>query len=326
MRFIHNKSTNPYFNIASEEYILNEFSDECFMLYRNKPCIIVGKNQNTLSEINVEYTEKNNIPVVRRMSGGGAVFHDLGNLNFTFIINSTSKQLKKFSEFTAPIIEALKTLSIDAEFSGRNDITIDGKKISGNAQYYKKNKVLHHGTLLFSSNITDISAALKINPLKYKDKSSKSVPARITNISSHLKAPLTIEEFIDIIMNHIMEMYGQQNIYEFKNRDIENINKLVQQKYSTWNWNFGESPNYSFKNEKKFPGGFIEFHLDVEAGIIKKAKLFGDFFGIHDISQIEQALIGIEHSKQSIKKQLSRFNINEYLANITLDELMEGFF
>ena len=326
MLYIYNKNTNPYFNLAAEEYILKKFQEECFMLWRNEPSIIIGKNQNTLAEINLDYVRQHKIPVVRRLSGGGAVFHDLGNLNFTFIVNEDVSSFSDFKRFTQPIIDVLRKLSINAEFSGRNDITIDGKKISGNAQYYYKNRILHHGTLLFSSSITDLSAALKVRPVKFEDKGVKSVSKRVTNISEHLKEPITIEQFIDLIMNHIREQTGGSEMYEFTQEDIEKIEKLVREKYSTWEWNFGTSPDYKFKNEKKFAGGTVEVNLNVEKGIIKNVKICGDFFGKYDVSEVENLLKGVKHSEEEIKKVLSNIDINDYLANITVDNLIEVMF
>jgi lipoate-protein ligase A len=326
MLYIYNTSTNPYFNLAAEEYFLKEFDEECFMLWRNEPSIIIGKNQNALSEINVEYVTKNNIPVVRRLSGGGAVFHDLGNVNFTFIINGDESDFTDFKKFTEPIIGALKELSINAEFSGRNDLTIDGKKFSGNAQYKYKNRILHHGTLLFSSNITDLSAALIPKPSKFEGKSVKSVSSRVTNISQHLKEPITISEFINLIMNYILKTNNGQTLYDLTPYDIERINEMVKTKYNTWEWNFGSSPNYSFKNEKKFDSGLVEVNLNVEKGIIRGVKIFGDFFGKSDVSDIEKALIGVNHSKEAIHKALSSFDINNYFSNISLENLIDLFF
>ena len=326
MLYIYNKNTNPYFNLAAEEYILKKFQEECFMLWRNEPSIIIGKNQNTLAEINLDYVRQHKIPVVRRLSGGGAVFHDLGNLNFTFIVNEDVSSFSDFQRFTQPIIDVLRKLSINAEFSGRNDITIDGKKISGNAQYYYKNRILHHGTLLFSSSITDLSAALKVRPVKFEDKGVKSVSKRVTNISEHLKEPITIEQFIDLIMNHIREQTGGSEMYEFTQEDIKKIEKLVREKYSTWEWNFGTSPDYKFKNEKKFAGGTVEVNLNVEKGIIKNVKICGDFFGKYDVSEVENLLKGVKHSEEEIKKVLSNIDINDYLANITVDNLIEVMF
>ncbi|MEW8996636.1 MAG: lipoate--protein ligase [Thermoanaerobacter sp.] len=326
MLYIYNKNTNPYFNLAAEEYVLKEFQEECFMLWRNEPSIIVGKNQNTLAEINLDYVRQHKIPVVRRLSGGGAVFHDLGNLNFTFIVNEDVSSFSDFRRFTQPIIDVLRKLSVNAEFSGRNDITIDGKKISGNAQYYYKNRILHHGTLLFSSSITDLSAALKVRPVKFEDKGVKSVSKRVTNISEHLKEPITIEQFIDLIMNHIREQTGGREMYEFTQEDIKKIEKLVKEKYSTWEWNFGTSPDYSFKNEKKFTGGTVEVNLNVEKGIIKDIKIYGDFFGKYDVSEVENLLKGVKHSEEEIRKVLSNIDMNDYFANITVDNLIEVMF
>ena len=191
MLLIYNEKTNPFFNLAMEEYFLKNFDEDIFILWRNESSVIVGKNQNTLSEINLDYIKENSIPVVRRQSGGGAVFHDLGNINFTFIA-SNNDNFSDFKRFTTPIIELLKTLDINAKFSGRNDLLIDGCKFSGNAQYNYKNKVMHHCTLLFSSQISDMSNALKVKPIKFEGKSIKSVKARVTNISEHLKVPMDI--------------------------------------------------------------------------------------------------------------------------------------
>ncbi|MCG0274909.1 MAG: lipoate--protein ligase [Thermosediminibacteraceae bacterium] len=326
MLYIYNKSTNPYFNLAAEEYLLKEFSEEIFMLWRNEPSVIIGKNQNALAEIDIDYVKKNNIPVVRRLSGGGAVFHDLGNLNFTFIVNDDISHFADFKKFTEPIIEVLKKLSIDAEFSGRNDITIGGKKISGNAQYCYKKRILHHGTLLFSASIRDLSSALKSKAIKFEDKAVKSVEKRVTNISEHLKEPLTIEEFIDLIMDHIKERRKEGKVYEFTPEDIRNIERLVKEKYGTWEWNFGESPNYKFKNEKKFPGGTVEVNMNVERGIIKDIKFYGDFFGRNDIAEIEELLKGVRHEEEELRKAFCRVNISDYFAGITVDELVSLFF
>lgn len=325
MLCIYNKNTNPYFNLACEEYILKEFNEECFMLWRNSPCIVVGKNQNTLSEINKDYVNKNNITVVRRLSGGGAVFHDLGNINFTFISNQ-KESFNNFKRFTVPIIGALKQLDINAEFSGRNDLTIDGKKFSGNAQYCYKNRVLHHGTLLFSANVKDISQSLNVKEKKFEGKAVKSVKSRITNISSHLKSPMEVEEFIEFLMDYVVNSDEKSKLYTLTAEDIKNINKLVDEKYNTWEWNFGSSPKYSYKNEMKYAGGLIEFNCNVEKGLIKEVKFFGDFFGIYDISDIEMALKGTKYTENDVRNTLSKFNIENYFSNISLEQILKLMF
>ena len=305
MLLIYNEKTNPFFNLAMEEYFLKNFDEDIFILWRNESSVIVGKNQNTLSEINLNYIKENSIPVVRRQSGGGAVFHDLGNINFTFIANNNDN-FSDFKRFTTPIIELLKTLDINAKFSGRNDLLIDGCKFSGNAQYNYKNKVMHHGTLLFSSQISDISNALKVKPIKFEGKSIKSVKARVTNISEHLKVPMDILEFKDLIIDY------------FKN----NKNVIVDK--STWDWNFGHSPKYSLYNELKYPGGNVEFNLNVEGGIIKDIKFFGDFFGKCDISHIENLLLNTKHEEESLKTILNSININDYFLGADTDVLVSG--
>ncbi|MGH4118483.1 lipoate--protein ligase [Clostridium sp.] len=326
MIIINNTNVNPYFNMAVEEYILKEFKEDCFMLWRNEPAIIVGKNQNTLSEINLEYIEANNISVVRRLSGGGTVFHDLGNLNFTFIKNNSDENFNNFRRFTLPIINVLKSLNINAEFSGRNDLTIEGKKFSGNAQYNYKNRVLHHGTLLFSSDISNLSKALQAKPLKFQDKSIKSVISRVTNISSHLKEPLSIMDFEALIMNFIITEDSSASLYEFNDYDLCNINKLREEKYSTWEWNFGHSPKYNFTNEKKFPFGTVECNMEVDHGIIKAIRIYGDFFSKVDVSDIESKLIGVNHVESEVKKVLSTFNISDYFSNANIDDILSCMF
>lgn len=323
MLLINNTSTNAYFNLAMEEYFLKNTTEDIFMLWRNENAIIVGKNQNTLSEINYEYVKENNIKVVRRQSGGGAVFHDLGNINFTFI-SCNNNSFSDFKRFTMPIIEALKTLNIQAEFSGRNDLLINNQKFSGNAQYNYKNKVMHHGTLLFSSQINDLSSALKVKPSKFEGKGIKSVKSRVTNISNHLENNMTVSEFKEYLMNFINNKDEHNQFYNLSDYDISEINKLVDEKYSTWEWNFGHSPKYSLNNEVKYPGGNIEFSLNVEDGLINEIKFFGDFFGKKDVYYIEDLLKGIKHNESSIKLILSQVNINDYFLNCNIDILVDG--
>lgn len=323
-----NPSTNPYFNLACEEYLLKNVDDEVFMLWRNEPAIIVGKHQNTLAEINTEYVKDQGIKVVRRLTGGGAVFHDLGNLNFTFIkfIPLNGDQIIDFQKHTRPILDILLKLGINAKFEGRNDLTIDGKKFSGNAEHVHKHKVLHHGTLLFSAKLPDLSAALKVDPLKFEDKAVKSVRSRVTNISEHLEQALTVEEFKDMVMQHIIEMYPDSKPFKLDNAAIDEVEALVEKKYATWEWNFGQSPVYNLRKGYKAAGGFIEFDLFVEKGIIKELKIFGDFFNKSDIEEIENALKGLAHEEAVIKEKLSKFDINAYFNNFTLDDLLKAIF
>ncbi len=326
MLCIYHHSTDPYFNLATDEYIFKHIKENCFMLWRNDNAIIVGKHQNTLAEINVDYVEEKGIKVVRRLSGGGAVYHDLGNLNFTFTNTGETTEVVDFKKYTKAILEVLQKLGIDAKFEGRNDLTIEGKKFSGNAEHVFKNKVLHHGTLLFSSEMKDVSGALKINPLKYKDRAVKSIPKRVTNISNHLKSPISLEEFTNRIMNHIIETHEDARLYEFTQEDLAAIQKIRDEKYAKWEWNFGHSPKYNFQQGIRTEGGTLEMNLQVEKGIIEGVKVYGDFFGTRDVQEFENSIVGLKHDYKTISDSLDNLAIDAFFHKMTKEDLLNVLF
>ena len=321
---INDHHTDPYFNLAAEEYVLKNFTENCFMLWRNQPSVIVGRHQNSLAEINIDYVKQNNIKVVRRLSGGGAVFHDLGNINFTFIENAQNDKFIDFQKYTQPIIAVLRLLDVDARFEGRNDLVIGGRKFSGNAEHVYRNRVLHHGTLLFASELTDLSGALKVNPAKFTDKAVKSVRSRVTNISTHLKEALDPEQFRDMILRYMKDTYPDCKPYCYNGADMEAISQLRDEKYVTWDWNFGQSPGYNMVNELRTGGGHIEVHLDVKNGMISHIRIFGDFFNIRDIAGLEQLLTGTCHNETSIRQKLAQINLSDYLLHVKVDELVKA--
>lgn len=321
MIFIYNKSLDPYYNMAAEEYLVKNSKDEIFMLWQNDDTIVIGRNQNTLSEINYDYVKENNISVVRRMSGGGAVFHDLGNINYTFILNSDN-DFSNYEKFTQPIIDFLKTLGVNASLSGRNDLLIGDKKFSGNAQYMHKNRIMHHGTLLYSSQSDKIVSSLKVSEDKIKSKGIKSVKSRVTNISEHIQNPPSAKDFIASLQSFMMENGNISGKYNLEN-DRKEIEALKDAKYATWDWNFGYSPKYTFSKKERFPFGGVEICMNVQSnGIIEYIKIFGDFFSKKDISELEGIICGHHHKYDELKNILSSVCISDYISGITQDELL----
>jgi lipoate-protein ligase A len=319
---ISQTSLDPYFNMAVEEYLLNSFDEEIFMLWRNESAVIVGRHQNTLAEINREYVEASGIAVVRRLTGGGAVFHDAGNLNFTFIRNGTDPD---FAGFTRPVVELLRNIGVNALFEGRNDIAVNGRKVSGNAMLIAGNRILVHGTLLFSANLERLSAALNASPMKFDGKAVQSVRSRVANIRDLLPVPLTVEQFAELIMNHIFKTQPHCRPYTLSSADRDAIERLKASKYATWEWNYGHSPDYAFSKSVRTPGGTFNVNLNTGKGIITAVKLFGDFFG-SDIERFEALFVGCRHESAAVEELLRSIKPGEYFAGTDPVDLLPCFF
>ncbi len=326
MIYIPNESTNPYYNLAFEEYVLKNMPDdeEYVLLWQNAPAVIVGRFQNTLAEINTKFVKERGIKVVRRMSGGGAVYHDLGNLNYTFIVKHSPDKLLNFKKYTVSVMKVLKELKVDVEFKGRNDLTIKGKKFSGNAQYITKNRLLHHGTLLYSSNLDDLEEALNVSADKIESKGIKSVRSRVTNICDHLQEDIGLQKFKELLLESIFNLANIKT-KRLVPEDQAQIKELVKTKYSTWKWNFGESPAYNLSRTKRFNSGKVELKLYVKDGIIKECKIYGDFFGMKDIADIEHLLTGKKFEENEIRSLLETVDVPQYFGGLSHGELMELF-
>jgi lipoate-protein ligase A len=322
---IHQTSTDPYFNLAAEEYFLKNFQEDFFMLWRCQPSVVVGKHQNALAEINHDFVQMHQIPVVRRLSGGGAVFHDLGNLNFTFIRNVEKIQEVNFEIFTVPIVKALKTLGVEVYTTGRNDLLIDGKKISGNAEHVHKNRVLHHGTLLYNSQLEILKGALKVDLLKFEGKAVQSNRSEVTNISRYLPELTKVEDFGNQLFSEISKQMASSHIYILTEADQEAIQKLSDEKYRTWDWVFGYSPRYRFANQFLFSKGEISINLLVEKGLLVEISISGVISA--GLSQkFAETLLGCPHDLNAVKSQISVINGLLEAEEIDLDDFAKAMF
>lgn len=326
MRCLISENTEPSFNLASEEVLLRSRTEDYFLLYRNTPSIVVGKHQNTLAEINLPYVEKNGISVIRRISGGGTVFHDLGNLNFAFITSGREGELVDYKRHTQPIIEALKEMGLDVSLGKRNEILLGKKKISGTASHVFKKRVLHHGTLLFSSRMDDLSRALKVKPGKFEDRAVKSVRSEVTNISEHLVHKIEVKDFQKLLFDSILDSMEGAMKYQYSEKDLNEITKLKKDKFSTWEWNFGYSPGYQFTKALRFGDGEIALHMNVEKGIIQEVSIKGDFLGSKDIHALEDVLVGTIHDPATIRMRLSGIKVEEYITGLENENLLSGMF
>ncbi len=326
---IRNDSKNPRFNLALEEYVFYNFdaNNEYLILWQNEPSVIIGRNQNTIEEINAKFIKDNNINVVRRMTGGGAVYHDLGNLNYTFIVSSDKDVISNFKKFTEPVVSALAKLGVNAQFSGRNDITIDGKKFSGNAQHYANDRLLHHGTILFNSDLAVVQEALNVKIDKLQSKGVKSVRSRVTNVYPYLEEKITIEQFKDTLLRFILndENYKEKE-YILTEADLAAVKTLMNEKYNTWEWNYGESPAFEVEKSQRYTGGQLSLKFDVKDGTLQELRIFGDFFGKRDVSDIEKLLKNKQYQEKIIRDALESIEFDEYFTGISIDNFIDCMF
>lgn len=319
--------TEPYMNMAVEEHLINICRDEdIFMLWQNEAAVIIGINQNAYSEVNRTFAEQNGIKVVRRLTGGGAVFHDLGNLNYTFVTSDCESGKLNFGKFCEPIITALNGLGLNAELSGRNDITVDGLKVSGTAQCMRSGKVMHHGTLLWSADLTRMKGVLNPNVDKLSSKGIKSVKSRVGNISSMLskrsalpecqkKACLDGKSSVIDFRDYLESFYPDAELKTFTQTDIEEIKRLCDEKYSCWEWNYGRSGKFVLSSKKHFDFGEVEIGISCEKGRIKNIGFMGDFFGYGEIEEICKRLEGVRLLHDDLISALS--GIDRYIYGAT---------
>lgn len=326
LRFIQRTETDPYYNIAAEEYLLKTAATDTFMLWRNEPSVIVGKHQNTAREINHDFIHAFNLPVIRRISGGGTVYHDLGNINFSFIYTDRKENLIDFRYFTKPIILFLEGLGLNAAFQGKNNITVDGLKVSGNSAHIYRNKVLHHGTLLFSADLDKLDQAVSGREERYKDKSVMSVRSKVANIGTLLKEEIPIEEFIGLFRDFIFNYAAGAYKDELLKAETVAIHKLAEDHYKTSKWNFGYSPEYHFDDEWMNGDGNFSARLFVREGVIRQADLNGPEHNSEFLKSIAEILTGHPHEKKSISEQLKKLTFADETEEQILNQFIQHLF
>lgn len=318
--FLTHDKTDPYFNIASEEYLLKHTDRYYIYLWQNAPAVIVGVNQNALEEVNLDYVNKNGIKVVRRATGGGAVYHDQNNICYS-VIAPYDQKVNNFVQWSKPVIDYLATLGIKAEFSGRNDLTVDGKKISGSAQTVHNGRILHHGTLLFKTDLTALESALKPNQLKMQSKGIKSVKSRVANLYDILGKNVSCSEFFNGLKTYFAKDLEE---YTLTNQDVQNILDLVKEKYSTYEWNFGYSPKGNNHFSKKFDFGVFTFDFDTVNGKIKNPSITGDFFTLRNIEEFLDKLQDLPFTKESLLLAFER--VGEYIKGANGKQIVDSIF
>ncbi|HSC31778.1 MAG TPA: lipoate--protein ligase [Gemmatimonadaceae bacterium] len=329
MRFLDNGgTTDPTLNLALEEYALLtlDLSDSYLLFYVNRPSIIIGKHQNTIEEIDADFVHAHDIAVVRRISGGGAVYHDLGNLSFSFITRYSPQRFNNYAEFTGPVVEALRELGVPAERTGRNDIVVEGRKVSGNAQVVRGERMFSHGTLLLDSNLDDVTRALKPKPGKVESKGIQSVRSRVANISEFLAAPLAMDDFRAALLAHFFPGGGPVPVHEFSADDRRRVEELANTKYRTWDWNYGESPPFNLQRTQRFPSGEVDVRLDVVDGIIKTVRVFGDFFSSREIADLERGLTGVRYRRDDLAGALRTADGGSFVSGVSESDLLSLIF
>lgn len=318
-------TTDPSYNLAMEQYVFDCLPRDrmYFMLWQNDNAIIVGKYQNTLSEINLEAVERRGIRVVRRLSGGGAVYHDMGNLNFTFITDAASGTALDMKLFCQPVVRTLAALGVHAEVNGRNDITIDGKKFSGNSQYLRQGRVMHHGTIMFNSDLSVVSEALQVDPTKFQTKGVRSVRNRVTNVADHLDRPVSLPEFRRILLENILrENPGQP--YPLTPKDLAAVEKLREERYAAWDWNYGQSPACTVLRRRRVEGcGLVEAYISVDSGLISAIAFRGDFFSAVEPEELVPRFVGRTPDQAGFAAALEGVDVSRYFAGLQNDQLIE---
>ena len=323
MRYIKNPSTNPYYNMAFDEYCLESLpiDEPVFYLWQNRPAVIVGFNQEVNTEVNLDFLKENGIDLVRRVTGGGAVFHDLGNLNYTIVGRSEDLE-RDYPEYASIMAKALQSLGVPATLSGRNDILVEGRKVSGFAKRVCKNRLMVHGTLMYNVDVDVLTKVLNPSNTKLQSKGIASVRSRVANLCDYLPEIPNIQTFSNRL-EEILSCNNADTEYQLSDTDLANIQLLTDKKFATWEWNYGRSPKATLTHSSRLACGTVEIHLTLTENRISSCRFGGDFLGNLPATDLESALIEVIYDTENIEKRLSSFTISDYFDGVTVEELVK---
>ena len=323
MRYIKNPSTNPYYNMAFDEYCLESLpmDEPVFYLWQNRPAVIVGFNQEVNTEVNLDFLKENGIDLVRRVTGGGAVYHDLGNLNYTIVGRSEDLE-RDYPEYASIMAKALQTLGVPATLSGRNDILVEGRKVSGFAKRVCKNRLMVHGTLMYNVDVDVLTKVLNPSNTKLQSKGIASVRSRVANLCDYLPEIPNIQTFSNRL-EEILSCNNADTEYQLSDTDLANIQLLTDKKFATWEWNYGRSPKATLTHSSRLACGTVEIHLTLTENRISSCRFGGDFLGNLPATDLESALIEVIYDTENIEKRLSSFVISDYFDGVTVEELVK---
>ena len=315
MRYLRNLSTDVYFNMAFDEYALEQLplDEPLFFLWQNRSAVIIGLNQNAYAEVDIDYLHQHDIALARRITGGGAVYHDLGNLNYT-IVGRSSDIERDYPEYAQHMLHALQALGVQAELSGRNDILVDGRKVSGYAKRVYKDRLMVHGTLMYDVDLDQLTRVLTPPTNKLKSKGIASVRSRVLNLREHLPQFADIDALTQALECHLSRQY-QDEEYMLTEEQLAEIRTTAEIKFAKSSWIYGRSPNNSFCYSKRLPCGNVAVHMDIKKGVITQCSITGDFLGNNPIGNIENLLQACFYERTSLQQRLASLSIQDYLDN-----------
>ncbi len=318
--YLETGSTDPFYNLAFEEFVLeNRTLGSYLILWQNENTIVIGQNQNAEAEISRDFVEKHGIRLVRRMTGGGAVYHDLGNLNYSFVTDGSRPDDAKV--FLSVVVDALCSLGLEAKASGRNDILAGGKKVSGTASRLHRGRLLFHGTLLFDSDLEKVAGALKADPAKFQGKGIRSVKSRVGNIRPLLSKDMDLQKFWNYLRTALSaDGFEDDRLTE---EELASVLSLRESKYAKDDWNWGPPVHTGFTNKKRYEGGTLEVMADIRGNRLHNVRFLGDYLALVPNKAICEALENCPLERGALEAVLSRFDTPFFFGSISADEVID---